>query len=126
MEDFFCSELSRRVAEKTFGTASIGHVWILLEYPVAWGAKALESSSLPPKVKNHLSALVKRIPRARLLFIKQSRGCEGSLNLFAAHCHERVPFIKKFQIDTYEQLLEISPAEIASERVGGGAVVTRE
>ncbi|OLE51855.1 MAG: hypothetical protein AUG51_21005 [Acidobacteria bacterium 13_1_20CM_3_53_8] len=126
MESFFCSDLSRDVAEKSFGTASIGHVWILLEYPVAWGAKALEESALPQKIRTHLNRLVKAIPRARLLFIKQARGCEGNLNLFAAHCHERVPFIKKFQIESYEQLLEIDAAQIASERGAGGGVVSRE
>ncbi|HMF58651.1 MAG TPA: sucrase ferredoxin [Pyrinomonadaceae bacterium] len=126
MKDFFCSELSRGVAEKTFGTASSGHVWLLLEYPVAWGAKALESSALSTKVKSHLTRVVKTIPRARLLLIKQARGCQGDLNFFVVRSRERDPFAVNFQIENYEQLTEIDVAQAAAGKIPAGGTLTQE
>ncbi|HVF54607.1 MAG TPA: sucrase ferredoxin [Pyrinomonadaceae bacterium] len=123
---FYCSEQSRRVGEKAYGTASIGDVWLLVEYPTAWGPKPLHDSTLPPPVKNHLSAILKNVPRSRLLFIKRERGCEGPVSCFLVRCRERDPSILKFELDDYQQLLEIDVGAIAAGQTLGGGVLTQE
>ncbi len=131
---FFCSELSRRVAEKPHGTASIGDVWLLVEYAQAWGSNALADSDLSPELKKYLSRLVKSIPRARLLFIKQERpplerrNIKDRINVFVVRTRERAPFIVKFELESYEQLMNIDVAAVVVEggASGGGGVVTQE
>jgi hypothetical protein len=114
LNTFFCSEQSRAVSEKTFGTASIGQVWILLEYPFAWGPHALEDSNLPLPVKNHLKRALQSMTHAKLLFIKQERARLKERSLFVVRCRESNPFIQKFTVDDYNQLTEIDFAAIAS------------
>lgn len=114
LSSFFCSELSRGVAEDTFGTASVGEVWILLEYPYAWGAHALDDSNLPLPVKNHLRHIIKSIPNAKLLFIKQERARTSHRSLFVVRCRESMPFILKFSLEDYSQLIEIDFAALAA------------
>ncbi|HEY0004091.1 MAG TPA: sucrase ferredoxin [Pyrinomonadaceae bacterium] len=121
---FYCSELSRQVQEKAYGTASTGDVWLLIEYPLAWGPKALQDSLLSPKLKAHLGALLKKIPRSRLLLIKQDRACGTHINFFVVHSRERKPFILNFQISNYEELADIDLTEaILGRTLAGGTVV---
>jgi len=117
LNPFFCSELSRGVAEKTFGTASIGQVWILLEYPFAWGSHALNDSNLSLPIKRHLKRTLRSIPHAKLLFIKQERARLSQRSLFVVRCRESKPFIQRFTLDDYSQLTEIDLAAVASGKL---------
>lgn len=113
---FYCSELSRGFAEKTYGTASVGDLWLLIEYPFAWGPHALKDSDLSQAVKAHLIKFIKTIPRARLLFIKRERKKpRDGLAVFVVRCREHEPTVARLEINDYEQLLEINPARIAAE-----------
>ncbi|HKP73558.1 MAG TPA: sucrase ferredoxin [Pyrinomonadaceae bacterium] len=121
---FYCSDLSRAASEKSFGTATVGEVWVLVEYREAWGAKALKDSDLSVRVKAHLTRLVKTIPRAKLLFVKQERLLsQGELACFVVRCRESAPSIVKFNFSDYEQLTEIDVAAVAAgESLAGGAL----
>jgi hypothetical protein len=123
---FYCSELSRHAAEKSYGTASIGAVWLLIEYPHAWGPHALRDSALSPAVKGHLNRLLKTIPRSRLLFIKQEPGRKERLAFFVVRSRESDPFIVKFELDQHERLLEIDVASAAAGNASAGGLVTRD
>lgn len=126
-QDFYCSQLSRGVEENTFGTASVGEVWLLVEYTEPWGPKALEDSSLSREVKNYLNQLIRRIPRARLLFIKQERRHQRSFNFFIIRSREQHPFIIRFELDDYEKLREryLDVAAVAAgEKTLDGELVT--
>jgi hypothetical protein len=117
---FYCSDLSRDAAERSFGTASIGDVWLLVEYREAWGAHALEESTLSAEVKRHLHRFCKLVPRGRLLFIKQERLRSGPLSCFVVRCRESAPSIVKFDLSGYEELLKIDVAAIgAGESLAG-------
>lgn len=124
---FYCSQLSRGVEENAFGTASVGEVWLLVEYTEPWGFKALNDSSLSIEVKNYLNQLVRRIPRSRLLFIKQERRHQSTFNFFIIRARERNPFIVKFELDDYESLREryLDVAAVAAgEKTSGGTIMT--
>ena len=124
---FYCSELSRTSSERAFGTASVGEVWLLVEYTQPWGTRALHDSNLSVEVKNYLHQLVRRVPRARLLFIKQERRRERGFNFFIVRAREQDPFIQKFELDDYEQLRSIY-TDVASaaegKRPSGGTAFT--
>jgi hypothetical protein len=118
---FYCSDLSRDVAERSFGTASIGDVWLLIEYREGWGAHAIEDSTLSPEVKRYLNKFCQLVPRARLLFIKQERLRRDALSCFVVRCRESAPSIVKFQISNYEELLHLDVAAIkAGDSLAGG------
>jgi hypothetical protein len=123
---FYCSELSRQAAEKSYGTASIGAVWLLIEYPQAWGPHALRDSALSRAVKGHLNRLLKTIPRSRLLFIKQEPGAKERLNFFVVRSRESDPFIVKFELDRHERLLEIDVASVAAGNLSAGGIIARD
>jgi hypothetical protein len=112
---FYCSELSLVSAEQSFGTASIGEVWLLVEYREAWGVHAVEDSTLSAEVKKRLNNFCKTIPRSRLLFIKQERLREGALTCFVVRCRESAQSITKFHLsDSYEELLTLDVAALAA------------
>lgn len=112
----FCSVRSQEASEKTFGTASTGDAWLLLEYARPWGAKAFRESALPNAVKVYLSGLLKSVPRSRVLFIKQARKVKGPLTLFVVRSGELSSSILKFEFLEYEQLLDLN---LASALAGG-------
>ena len=120
---FFCSELSLRASENSFGTASVGGAWLLLEYPYPWGPKALPDSSLSPEIKSFLNRALASIPRSRLLLIKRGRGCEGGIKFFVVRCREREPFVVKFELRQYDDLAQIDiPSVAAGRKLAGGRI----
>jgi hypothetical protein len=125
-QPFFCSELSRRAGEKTFGTASTGGTWLLLEYAGAWGPRALEQSALAPEVKAFLSRTLGAIPRSRLLFIKRGRAGGETFSFFVVRARERRPFAVRYELDSYARLIELDVARAAAGDAAGGGRVTRE
>lgn len=112
----FCSLKSQEAAEKTFGTASMGDAWLLLEYVRPWGVKAFQESVLPKAVKVHIEGLLKSIPRSRVLLIKQPRKVRGPLSLFVVRSRESSSSILKYEFFEYEQLLDF---DLASALTGG-------
>ncbi|MDQ3907929.1 MAG: sucrase ferredoxin [Acidobacteriota bacterium] len=122
---FFCSELSRNAGEQIFGTASTGELWLLVEYAHPWGARALESSALPPRVKSHLNALLKTIPRSRLLFIKRS-ACRETFNFFVVRARERRPYAVRLELGSYDELIGVDVASVAAGDSLAGGALTRD
>jgi hypothetical protein len=112
----FCSVRSKEAAEETFGTASMGDAWLLLEYARPWGLKAFDESAIPKAVKTHLTGVLKSVPRSRVLLIKQTRKVSGPLTLFVVRSRESSSSILKFEFFAYEQLLDL---DLASALTGG-------
>ena len=113
---FFCSAQSQAAAEKTFGTASMGDAWLLLEYPQPWSARAFRDSALPEVVKVHVTRVLKSVPRSRVLLIKQNREVTGPLSLFVVRSRESLSSILKYEFFEYEQLPDFN---LASALAGG-------
>ena len=79
MSSFYCSEQSRAVTEKPYGTASVGAFWVLLEYPFGWDYDSLGQSLLSENVKTSLQRAVKDVPHGRvdqILFPSPSTGTQ--------------------------------------------------
>lgn len=119
----YCSALSRQKSENVYGTASVGDVWLLVEYSRPWGARALQDSALSREIKLYLNSILKTVPRSRLLFIKQDRRREQRPACFIVRAREREPFIVEFELNAYERLLEIDVAAVASGKsLEGGSL----
>jgi hypothetical protein len=123
---FYCSELSRQRGEPPYGTASVGDVWLLIEYPYWWSKNAFADSAIPTEVKAHLTAALADIPRARLLVIKQDRPRRPLLKFFVVRAREREPFIAQFTFAAYEELLQLDIKHAAAGRVSSAGTVTAE
>lgn len=123
---FYCSDLSRAVAEKTYGTASVGAFWMLLEYPFAWGSHALEESNLSASIKTHLKRVVKQVPHGRLLFIKKERSRLKHIKLFIVRCHENEPYVVRLDLEDYQQLLDIDLASVTRKNLPTGGSISHE
>ncbi|HEY0082082.1 MAG TPA: sucrase ferredoxin [Pyrinomonadaceae bacterium] len=119
---FYCSDLSRAAQERSFGTASVGEVWLLVEYREAWGAHALQDSALSVEVKRHLNKFCKTVPRARILFIRQERVRPEPLRCFVVRCRESAPSIEQFELSDYEELLQFDLCALAAGTPPEGGV----
>lgn len=104
---FFCSDLSRNVCEPIFGTASAGKIWLLLEHPEPWGRKALDDSRIPDQVKESLSSTMELIDGGRFQLIRQGYSRKGLINFFIVAARESSPYIRRFKLKEYKQLLDL-------------------
>jgi len=107
------AQYSLAAGEPLTATASRASIWILLEYNDAWGVKALEESNLPERVKNLLLAQSASLPNARFQFIKQA-GASQSIRFYVAHANPVNPILFRFRLESYEDLLDMDIAAIAS------------
>jgi hypothetical protein len=109
------AQYSLAAGEPLTATAPRASIWILLEYNEVWGAKALEESSLPERVKNLLIAQTASIPNARFQFIKQKEK-NSSIRFYVAHVNPVSPMLFRFRLESYEDLLDMDIEAIASAR----------
>jgi hypothetical protein len=79
-----CCEASLEAGEPLMATASLTHVWLLLEHTAAWGAKALPESNLPESVKTFFNHQLETIPNSRFQFIKQSARLDVNPRFYVA------------------------------------------
>lgn len=106
-EPFFCSDLSRARPERLYGTAPAVDTWILLEYPGAWGPRAIADSSLPTSVKAWISDLPSR---HRVLLIRRNHTPSPRLHCFVVHSREHGSAAWQLQIERYDDLLTLDLA----------------
>ncbi|MDH5506182.1 MAG: hypothetical protein OEZ02_03050 [Anaerolineae bacterium] len=114
-EDFFCSALSQEIEGSILGSAPHIKTWLLLEHNGPWGKKALEESDIPGHVKTHLQAFLDQDGFARLLLIKQQvTNPEPGLAFFIALAAHAAPVLYRFQLNSYDDLLNIDFEAIAA------------
>ncbi len=124
-EQVFCSLLSRQAEEALFATATPTRLFLLLQYQGEWGNKALEESSLPEGVKERLKRFSKANPEVKLLLIRS--GLEktvterpdrtsatdgapeeaGGIAFYAALAEETERRLYRFELGSYQELLEL-------------------
>ena len=99
-------------------TASRVDTWILIEYRGLWAHDAVDGSTLSESVKAHLAGERRRLPHARVLFVRRGerRGGDGIAVHVATTTRERRD-LRRVELDGYDDLLEID-FEAGGERVG--------
>jgi hypothetical protein len=104
----YCSEISLQSQEALIGTATPTSVYLLLEYPHAWGPKAIPESGLPEAVRNWLGDQAEALPDAKALLIRGEASAKASgVYFFVAAVREQDPALYAFQLEHYEELLRL-------------------
>ncbi len=112
-----CAETSRAHAESLHATASRVETWILIEYRGLWAHDAVDGSILSATLKAHLVAERLRLPRARILFVRQSdRRSKDGLLAYVGRSTRTERELRRLRLDHYDDLLGIDLA-IAGEPV---------
>lgn len=115
-DNFFCSDEARSRQENLLGSAPRADVWFMLEYNGRWGSQAFAESDIAAEVKDKVNAQLARIPRSRLLLIKQSDSQDDHIAFFAAISVAEEPRLYHFTLSSYKQLLELDLEAIADGR----------
>jgi hypothetical protein len=93
-------------AEPVGATASRVETWILLEYRGLWAHDAVDGSTLTPDLKAFLRAERKRLPHARILFVRsgERRGRDGLLAFFARTTSTHGE-LRSLELDRHDDLI---------------------
>ena len=106
-----CAETSRAHAEPLHATASRVDTWILLEYRGLWAHDAVDGSTLSGAVKAHLVETRRRLPHARILFVRRAaRSIGDGLLAFVARSTARERSLRCLELERYDDLLDVDPA----------------
>ena len=101
----FCADVSNESDESLAATASHLENWILLEYRAMWNRDVLGKSLLPERLKAHLADQLRRLPRSRLLLIRQPERKEQTRwALYFGRTSERDPRFFRLEFDRHEDL----------------------
>jgi hypothetical protein len=102
----FCADISSETEESLAATASHIEHWILLEYRAMWNRDVLAKSLLPDGLKAHLRDELGRLPRSRLLFIRQpDRRRLPRWALYFGRTSERDPRFFRLEFENHEDLV---------------------
>lgn len=124
----FCTAAAQAAGEPIYGTAADATtVWLILEYPYAWGNKALNESALPQPVKDRLNEWTATIPGARVQLIKQQPAGTAAPDVVHDLPEQEITFfvgisdeqssLYRFSLANYAELLTLNvPALVESIR----------
>lgn len=112
----FCSVYSRvEAAEPLHATSTRADIWLLLEYTGPWEARAFPASDLSPAVKEHVDVFREETSNTRIQFIRKSGAYQPDpIHFYAAISHVSPPRLYAFELDSYEDLLEIDLAALTA------------
>ncbi|MFM8322060.1 MAG: sucrase ferredoxin, partial [Chloroflexota bacterium] len=123
----YCSDLSAGLGEPLAGTASQTEAYLLLEYPGTWGEKALEESTVPEPVKQHLKRLGKQMPTLKTLLVRSGLPQrQPGVRFFIASTRAGEAQIYAFHLSAYEGSLEIDIPAVLSGGAGYAAYRRRD
>ena len=101
----FCAETSRTHAEPLHATASRVDTWILVEYRGLWAHDAVDGSTLGDEVKAHLAAERRRLPHARVLFVRRERRGGNGIVVHVARSTRDERWLRRLELGAYDDLL---------------------
>lgn len=107
----FCSTNSVKINESLFGTAAFFRNILLIEYGMAFGAKAVDDSQIDIVVKSYLKECLNRQIFDRILLIRNKRTISGLINVYAVSNEERSPFIRHYVLKNYFEITQIDFAK---------------
>jgi hypothetical protein len=112
----FCAETAREVGEPLAATASRIEHWLLIEHTSYWPYEPLDAAVFAGPLREHLSAQLDALPRARLLLVKQpGRRREGGLQVFHGRTTEAGGRFHRIEVDSHADLLDLDLARPAGE-----------
>ena len=107
-----CAETSRAHDESLHATASRVDTWILIEYRGLWAHDAVDGSTLSAAVKAHLVAERRRLPHARILFVRRTgRASRDGLLAYVARSTRTERALRCLELERYDDLLGVDLGE---------------
>ena len=111
-----CARISRDLDEPMAGAAGRADAWVLVEHPGPWPSEAPQGI-LPDAVLAHLDQ-----PGVRVVLIRRPRSRTVTRPVcFVASTHPDSPWVRRFEIETYDDLLTVDVATaVAGDRPAAG------
>ncbi|KQT97869.1 sucrase ferredoxin [Sanguibacter sp. Leaf3] len=111
-----CARISRDLDEPMAGAAGRSDAWVLVEHPGPWPSEAPQGI-LPGAVLAHLEQ-----PGVRVVLIRRPRSRTVTRPVcFVASTHPDSPWVRRFEIETYDDLLTVDVATaVAGDRPAAG------
>jgi hypothetical protein len=101
-----CAETSRAHAEPLHATASRVDTWILIEYRGLWAHDAVDGSTLSRELKAFLVEERRRLPHARILFVRRNeRRSRDGLLAYVAHSSRTQRGLRCLELDRHDDLV---------------------
>jgi hypothetical protein len=102
----FCADVSAEHDEPLAATASRVDHWILVEYRGLWGYDALDGSSLPEAVREHLRERASALGRTKVVFVRRpERRHRADSLVFWGSTLERGGRFERAAVERWEDLL---------------------
>jgi hypothetical protein len=106
-----CAETSRAHDELLHATASRVETWILIEYRGHWAHDAVDGSMLSDALKAHLVAERRRLPHARILFVRRSeRRSSDGLVAYVARSTQSEGELRCVALERHDDLIGLDLA----------------
>jgi hypothetical protein len=103
--------------EPLHATASRVDTWILIEYRGLWAHDAVDGSTLSPEVKAHLASERRRLPHARVLFVRRGQRRPGDgIVVHVARTTRDEQALRRVELERYDDLAALD-LEAAGEPV---------
>ena len=106
-----CAETSRAHAESLHATASRVDTWILIEYRGLWAHDAVDGSTLSSELKAFLVGERRRLPHARVLFVRRNeRRSSDGLLAFVARSSRSEHELRCLELERHDDLVGLDLA----------------
>ena len=108
-----CAETSRAHAESLHATASRVDTWILIEYRGLWAHHAVDGSTLSSELKAFLVAERRRLPHARILFVRRNeRRSRDGLLAYVARSTPNERVLRCRELERHDDLIGLDLASV--------------
>ena len=108
-----CAETSRAHAESLHATASRVDTWILIEYRGLWAHHAVDGSTLSSELKAFLVAERRRLPHARILFVRRNeRRSRDGLLTYVARSTPNERGLRCRELERHDDLIGLDLASV--------------
>jgi len=106
-----CAETSRAHAEPLHATASRVDTWILIEYRGLWAHDAVDGSTLSSELKAFLVEERRRLPHARILFVRRNeRRSRDGLLAYVARSTRSERGLRCLELERHDDLVGVDLA----------------
>ena len=114
---YYCALTSQTAGESVYGTAVNADIWLLIENSEPWGRNAVQDSSMPQAVKDHLAEISRTSRQVRVQLIKQRARTKFPRQVFVGFTRQHGSYLVSSQIASYEELLQLNADDLLQRKV---------
>lgn len=126
-QDFTCTGAAWEYGIPLPGTATRGDIWLLIEYPGRWEAKAFEGSEIADNVKAYIKGLTTPEIRVRPLLIRQPESkYRDRITFFIGQTTPLSPWLYEYHLDQFTDILDLDLLSLVAGQPGDPAHLRTE